>query len=237
MLLDRRLYLPQEWVKGDEFAQKRKKCGIPEDVSFKTKPTLAADMILSLARSKALRFRWLTCDEAFGRDTAFLDSVAATVNYFAEVPLDTHVWLTRPQTAIPQWQGRGRKPTRERLVPGEPVAQTGQALAASLSPENWSLHQVKEGSKGPIIAEFAALRVVAVRDRLPGPAVWLVFRRDPQTKELKAFLSNAPQTTPLSTFLWLSACVGPLNPLLKKPSKKLVWVIIRFVVGAVGITI
>lgn len=44
-LLDRRLYLPQEWVKDSRYAQRRQKCGVPSDITFKTKPRLAADMI------------------------------------------------------------------------------------------------------------------------------------------------------------------------------------------------
>jgi hypothetical protein len=37
--------------------------------------------------------------------------------------------------------------------------------------------------------------VVAVRNRLPGPDVWLILRRDIVDGELKFFLSNAPLET------------------------------------------
>ena len=40
-----------------------------------------------------------------------------------EVPVDTRVWLERPPTEVPAWQGRERKPTRERLKPEAPAAQ------------------------------------------------------------------------------------------------------------------
>ena len=33
-LLDRRLYLPQEWVEDDDFAERRNKCGVPETISL-----------------------------------------------------------------------------------------------------------------------------------------------------------------------------------------------------------
>ena len=29
-LLDRRLYLPKEWVEDDDFAERRQKCGVPD---------------------------------------------------------------------------------------------------------------------------------------------------------------------------------------------------------------
>jgi SRSO17 transposase len=37
-LLDRRLYVPCEWVEGDDFAERRTQCGVPNDIRFQTKP-------------------------------------------------------------------------------------------------------------------------------------------------------------------------------------------------------
>ena len=125
-----------------------------------------------------LRARWVTCDEAFGQVPAFLDEVAVQgLWYYAEVPLDTRVWRERPATCVPEWSGRGRKPTKPRLVAGAPPAETVAAIAAALPPEAWSRRTVQEGSQSPMVADFACLRVVAARDGLPGPEVWLVLRR------------------------------------------------------------
>jgi SRSO17 transposase len=44
-LLDRRLYLPQEWVEDATYAARRRRCGVPADRGFKTKPTLGCEMI------------------------------------------------------------------------------------------------------------------------------------------------------------------------------------------------
>ena len=74
-LLNRRLYMPREWLEDDEYAERRKKCGVPSELTFKTKPELSGDMILERAAQGGLRYRWLTCDEAFGRDTTFLDRI------------------------------------------------------------------------------------------------------------------------------------------------------------------
>ncbi len=54
---------------------------------------------------------------------------------------------------------------------GEPAFQRVQQLADTLAPEAWSRHTIKEGSQGPMVADFAFLRVVAVRDKLPVPNV------------------------------------------------------------------
>lgn len=211
-LLDRRLYLPQEWVEDPAYSERRAKCAVPADMTFKTQPTLALEMVQGLHQSGALPFRWLTCDEAFGRDTAFLDQVGQMVYYFAEVDKDTRLWLTRPQTAVPQPKSnRGRQPTRLKLAEGAPAAQAVTQIAADLPPSAWSRQTIKEGSKGPIVAAFACLRGVAVRHGLPGPAVWLVLRRDLSDGQLKFFLSNAPLETPRATLVWLNGMRWPVE--------------------------
>ena len=220
-LLDRRLYLPLEWVEEESHADRRQQCGIPEDVVFQTKPQLAAEMIEAVHAAGSLRHRWLTCDTAFGRDTAFLDRVGKLLFYFAEVDVDTQAWLTRPVTAIPEWSGRGRKPTLSKLVDGEPTPQTVTALAESIAADAWTRHTIKEGSKGPLVADFACLRVVAVRDSLPGPDVWLVFRRNLDTGELKFYLSNAPADTSLQTLVWLSGMRWPTESCFEESKQEL----------------
>jgi SRSO17 transposase len=211
-LLDRRLYLPQEWVEDETYVARRWKCGVPKDLVFKTKPQLGWEMIRAVVGAQTLRCRWVTCDEAFGRDTAFLDQVAASgLWYFAEVPHDTRVWRERPATAIPEWSGRGRQPTRAQLGPGEPAAEAVTALAAAVPAMWWSRHVIKEGSKGPIVADMVALPVVVVREGLPGPDVWLVLRRNVTTGELKTYLCNAPADIPLETLVRLSGMRWPIE--------------------------
>jgi SRSO17 transposase len=119
-LLDRRLYLPQEWVEDEAYAARRRRGGVPTDMAFKTKPRLGWEMIQAMRQAGTLRCRWVTGDEAFGRDTDFLDRVAVLGLWsVAEVPHDTQVWRQRPATAVPAWSGQGRKPTRTRVLAGE----------------------------------------------------------------------------------------------------------------------
>jgi SRSO17 transposase len=211
-LLDRRLYLPQEWVEDETYAKRRWRCGVPADIPFKTKPTLGGEMIQAVHRAHTLRARWVTCDEAFGRDTTLLDRLDALgLWYYAELPHDTQVWRQRPATAVPAWAGRGRQPTRARVVAGAPAPHTVVVVAESLPAERWSRHRIKEGSKGPIGADVAALRVIAAREGLPGPEVWLMVRRNPLTGELKTYVSNAPAETPLATLVRLSGMRWPIE--------------------------
>jgi len=211
-LLDRRLYLPVEWIRSPQYAERREKCGVPPGVAFRTKNELAWEMIESLAREGSVPHRWVAFDEAFGRDSVLLDRIAGLgLWYFAEVPQDTRAWLQRPATEVPAWSGRGRKPTHPRIVEGQPEAQAVSDLAAACSGQAWTRCAIKEGTKGPILADFLALRGTAVREDLPGPEVWLVLRRNTETGEVKYFLSNAPADTPLSTLARIAGLRWPIE--------------------------
>jgi SRSO17 transposase len=195
-LVDRRLYLPEEWF-DQAHAERWQKCGIPEETTFQTKPELGLEMVQELVAEGHLPAQWVTVDEAFGRSTAFLDGVAQlNLWYLAEVPVDTEVWPQRPQTELPAGSGQGRPPTRVRLKAGEPTPQRVDVLADTIPADEWCPYLIKEGSQGPMVAEFAFRRVVAVRDGLPGPDVWLVLRRSlGSNPEPKFYLSNAPAET------------------------------------------
>jgi SRSO17 transposase len=215
-LLDRRLYLPEDWATSNEFAARRKRCGVPEDHSFTTKQELAAEMIEAVVGDGDVRCRWVTADEAFGHDTAFLDCVAkAELWYLAEVQHSDRVWLHRPEVVPPNWEGwgvkSGPKQTRSRLAPGEANAQTVKAIADQMPERRWKRLVIKEGSKGPMEADFVAVRAVAVRAGLPGPDVWLVLRRSVTDGELKAYVSNAPARTRVQTFARISGMRWPIE--------------------------
>lgn len=189
-LLDRRLYVPQDWVDDPAFAERRTKCGIPDDIAFQTKNDLGLEMIRAVIQAGTLRCRWLVADEAFGRDTGLLDAVAALgVWYLVEVPHDTRIW-----------------PTADATTP-----QTVQAQAEAVPPDAWERYTLRDGSKGPLIADIVVQRVHAVRAGERGPAVWLVLRWNPETGELKTYLSNAPVETPPDTLVRMCGMRWPIE--------------------------
>jgi SRSO17 transposase len=221
-LLDRRLYLPQEWVEDAGYAERRQACGVPEDVTFTTKPMLGWTMIQAVHQAGRLRCRWVACDEAFGRDTTLLDNMAGLQWwYYAEVPHDTRVWQERPATSVPAWLGRGRKPTRLQVVNKAAAPQAVALIASALPDSAWSQHVMKEGSQGPIVAEFATLRVMAGRDGLPGPEGWLVLRRNGLTGELKTYLSHAPADIPQVTLVRMSGMRWPIDTCFEDGKQRL----------------
>ena len=54
------------------------------------------------------------------------------------------------------------------------------------------------------------IRVVAVRDTLPGPEGWLVLRRHIETGELKTSLCHAPVDTVLEKLVHMSGMRWPI---------------------------
>lgn len=217
-LVDRRLYLPQKWF-SQEYARRRERCGVPADLAFRTQPELAWEMIEGLRGE--LPFGWVTFDEHFGDNPALLDRVdAAGLFYLAEVPHDTRVWLRRPRTQVPSAKGTGRSPSRERLGQGEAHALRVDRVARQLAQDKWQRYQIKEGAKGPMVAEFAFLRAVAVREGLPGPDVWLVLRRSLRG-ELKTYLSNAPPDTCQAELVWVSGMRWPVETAIEESKGEL----------------
>jgi hypothetical protein len=90
-------------------------------------------------------------------------------------------------------------------------------LAAQVAPTHWQRWQIKEGAKGPMVAEFAFLRVVVVREEMPGEERWLVLRRSlGETPEVKSYLCNAPVTTAHSKLVWASGMRWPVESAIKE---------------------
>ena len=176
-LLDHQLYLPEAWAAD---ADRRKKTRVPAEIVFQTKPQIAATL---LSRS-SVPFDWITADEEFGRDGAFLDALEGRPQrYLVEVPANTTVWPDEPL----------------RKTPDELVWQVSQ-LAQTLPAKAWRVIQLREGAKGPLAFAFARLRVWSVRHRRAGPQVWFLIRRSLEAvPEVKYYISNADPDTPLET--------------------------------------
>jgi len=62
--LDRELYLPKDWAND---AARREEAGVPEAVTFQTKPVLARAMLARAFRA-GVPAAWVTGDEIYGRD-------------------------------------------------------------------------------------------------------------------------------------------------------------------------
>jgi SRSO17 transposase len=210
-------FLPEQWF-TEAYADKRKACGVPEELTFKTKPEIAVELLQNAIHRGGLPFQWVAADELYGDSPAFRDSVAEMNKwYFTEVCCSTLVWRHRPEVWVPEWSGRGKRPTRLRLRTPNDRPSRVDGLAKRIPQQVWTHAVVKEGSKGPIVCQFAFLRVTEARGGLPGPEVWLIIRRNvTNPTEIKFYLSNAPADIPLSELVRLSGMRWPIETIFEE---------------------
>jgi SRSO17 transposase len=171
-----RMYLPREWADDEE---RRRKAGVPEDVTFKTKPEIALDLVRQALKDGAPRGVVLA-DAAYGSDTGLRDALTGLgLPYAVGIGPGTSFWApgTGPLPP-PQRSGRGRPPTRLcRDEDHQPVAV--KALALTLKESDWETINWREGVDKTLKSRFARLRVrPAHKDYLltkPRPEEWLVI--------------------------------------------------------------
>ena len=189
--IPRRLSLPRPWVEDPAWAARRRRGGVPVDRIFQTQPQWAAALVAEVVAAGTLPVRGVTCDEGYGQNPAFRDRLAALgLGYLAEVPHTTRVW--------------------PRLAPGEPRAQVVRDVAAPRPPGAWPRWPLPGGSRGPRYADFAARRVVASRRQWPGPDVWRLLRRHPDTHGLKTCLAHGPAALPRDTLVGRAGMRWPI---------------------------
>ena len=158
-----------DWF-DDAHAEKRRICGVPAALAYKTKPQIALELLAAAVSRGSLPFQWVAADELYRDSSAFRDGVAALDKwYFTEVKSTSLLWQVRPEVYLPEWQGRGRRPTRLKLRHPEDRPWQVKDLAAALPRDTWLRATIKEGSKGPLVCDFAFLRVVEARTACPAP--------------------------------------------------------------------
>jgi SRSO17 transposase len=195
-LLDRRLFLPEEWAQDH---QRRQAAGVPEEVVFRTKPALAAEMLQHAALA-GVPFRWVGGDGLYGDSPLLVQTVRALGKWYVlDSSSDARVWTTEPvRRPLGQVGPRGGRPTSVAQASSKPM--TVVAAAAGLPSSAWRRITVAQGSQGPRVYEYAELQVWFSEEGLPTeePERLLIRRSLEQTAEVKYQRSNAPATVPLS---------------------------------------
>jgi len=211
-LIEGQLFMPENWF-DEEHADKRMACGVPAELQPQTKPEIGLELLRRAIQRGNLLFAWVAADELYGDSPTFRDGVARLDKcYFTEIKSTTPIWRCRPDVYVPEWKGRGRRPTRLRLRHPEDRPIQVRELVGSIPKEGWTTATIKEGSKGPIICDFAFLRITESRGNLPGPEVWLIIRRNlDDPTEVKFYFSNAPAGTPLIEFVRISGMRWPIE--------------------------
>jgi SRSO17 transposase len=165
--LDRELYLPQEWAAD---AERRAAAGVPEAVSFQTKPALACRM-LARALEAGVPAGWVTADAVYGGDyrlRALLE--ARELRYVVGVAANQAVWSGWDQLRI-------------------------DALLDALPEDAWERLSCGDGAKGPRLYDWAAVRLNCP---VAGWERWALARRSlSEPQDLAYYLVFVPAGTTL----------------------------------------
>jgi SRSO17 transposase len=131
-LVDRELYIPQEWAEDRE---RRSEAGIPETVEFATKPELARRMI-GRALDSGAAAAWVAADEVYGHDSKlrrFLEG--RQMAYVLAVASDQRLWQS------------------------DFMQHRVDAIARSLPAPRWKRLSAGFGSKGERLYDWALMQL------------------------------------------------------------------------------
>jgi SRSO17 transposase len=189
-----RLFLPETWAAD---AQRCAIVGVPEE---HRQPEAKTDLALAEVDrviAAGARFGRVLADAGYGVSAAFRKGLSERGLVWAVgIPKVQNVYSTAVTLSWPPARtGRPRKHPlpSERPIPAEAV----------FADAEWYRVAWRQGTKGPLVAEFAARRVRPAEgeqlrngQHAPGDEVWLVGERR-ATGEHKYYLSNLPVDTPL----------------------------------------
>jgi SRSO17 transposase len=201
-LLPGELFLPANWSDDRE---RCRQAGIPEDLVHRPKWQIALEL-RDRAVSKGVRFEWMTADEGYGEVPAFhfaLDDRGQ--RYVLEVPSTFHGWARRPEVLVKEHHSL-RKKGRSRRLKAKSLhtieARNMVRYCDEFRRQPWQKFHVKDSTLGPEVWEAKAARVYLKRDGLPTWPHWLIVVRNVlHPEQVKYFVSNAPEGTPLEVLL------------------------------------
>jgi SRSO17 transposase len=192
-VIDTRLYLPEAWCQD---AARCQKAAIPKDERvFRSKSQLALAM-LQTARQRGIQFGYAGFDGGYGKDPALLRGVDQQgCRFVADVHCDQAIYLQDPEPQVPEWSGRGRKPSH--LQP-QYASQRVDRWAVAQPPDAWQRLTLREGEKGILVAEYLHTPVWVWDGEEEAAHCWhLLVRREVGADAISHYcLSNAPLETP-----------------------------------------
>jgi SRSO17 transposase len=141
-----RLYLPKAWAEDDA---RRRKAKVPGDITFKTKPEIALDLV-RWAHETGLPGKMALMDAAYGNDSRLRAGVTELgMAYVAGIQAQTLVWKPGVRPGRPPKKGRRDAPNTISV----------KELALSLKPKAWHTIQWREGTNEVLSSRFARVRV------------------------------------------------------------------------------
>lgn len=208
-LIAAQLFMPEKWF-NEEHASLRNECAVPDDLTFKTKPQIALDMIRKINQSGLFKAKWIGVDCLYGNSKEFLEGISDNYWYFADIHHNSLVWRVQPTFEVPEYKGRG--PRSAKAVATTPAERVSKIAEDDTIP--WVKMQLGEGSKGSIYSDIKCLRVF--RDfanetgKDPLKSCWLFIRRS-EDGVIRYSVSNAPVETSTAELCKASVMRWPIE--------------------------
>lgn len=185
------LYLPESW------ANDRERCraaGIPDEVGYRPQWRIGLELLRE-AISNGVRFAWLTFDEELGSIPDFwygLDEMGQ--RGVGEVRPHFRAWGKKPACRSPRGEHASRRV--DNLVSHSPA----------FTQQKWRNMKIKTGTRGPVTWQIKTARVHLVTHEMSHAQptdrkYWLIAVHQPETGEMKYFVSNAPGNASLKPML------------------------------------
>jgi SRSO17 transposase len=222
-LLDKKLFVPEIWF-ADEYEERREKCKFPTDLEFKTKPQLANQVIENILKENQIPIKYIVADSIYGNSPDFVGQIEKYIGktYFLGVSSLTKCWLRSPVTIEKEFKYRGEVRRKKVLKPGEKKSASVIDLARNINDFFWYRRKVSEGTKGPIEYEFAKRRIILAKNGLPTKEIWLIMKRTIGHNPTYSFyISNAPVSSRLPLFVWLSGVRWPIEQCFEEGKSEL----------------
>jgi SRSO17 transposase len=193
--LDWALYLPELWINDPV---RRKKAGIPEEITFKTKNELALDL-MDEVRGWGLQDRLVLADSAYGDVYGFRQGLRdRKLDYVVQVSADLTGWTADPHPAEPPMKRGGNIPRKRFYAEDLPPVRNLCQIAKNLPPQCWKKITWREGTKGPLSSRFARVIVWMANGLVQGktmkeqPEELLIEWPDGDKTPWKYWLSSLP---------------------------------------------
>jgi SRSO17 transposase len=150
------LYLPEKWIQDPI---RRKEAGIPEEITFKTKPELALELIDEV-KAWGLQNRLVLTDSGYGDIYEFRQGLRSRdLDYVVQVSKDLTGWTEDPHPSEPRMKGGGKIPRKRYYANDFPLPRSLCQIAKDLPSQSWRKVTWREGTKGPLSSRFARVRV------------------------------------------------------------------------------
>lgn len=213
--LGMRIYLPKEWVNDKA---RRAEVGVPESVTFKTKPEIAL-AIIDTVREHNVKHMAIVGDAGYGNDSDLRRELRIRKEpYVLGVTPSAIRVIDATVQLIPSGVGpTGGRRRKHITYPDDTLARSPSAIAKGV--KEWTTVEWAEGTKGVLSGEFYRVKVRVTEGSVKlrhatDEVAWLLLEKAPD--KLKAYLCWGMDNTPLEDLVFIAHLRWPIEQFHKE---------------------